>query len=50
MKVNNLYLHNINFNTHIDVYCGQKFNLDLVFSTFSCLNKLDIKCDETLGF
>lgn len=43
MEVNNLYLHNTNFNTHIIVYCGQKSNLDLIFFNFSYLDKLNKK-------
>lgn len=43
VEVNNLYLHNTNFNTHIIVYCGQKSNLDLIFFNFSYLDKLNKK-------
>ena len=46
----NLFLHNDNTDTHIDIHRSLKSNLDLVFSSVNLSDKIEAKvCDETWG-
>ena len=46
----NLFLHNTDTHTHLDIYRNQKSNIDLIFSSTIFSNQVDVKvCDETWG-
>lgn len=46
----NLFLHNTQTSTHINMSNGSKSNLDLVFSSLLIADKINIEiCDETFG-
>lgn len=46
----NLFLHNENSDTHVDLHRNTKSNLDLILSTMNIADKIHLKVyDETLG-